>query len=227
MCEEAKDPDPERTDGWLVYFKSSLTGDEPEDVQQYRVNHPVFPHEPTSNQFFTESQFESYRRLGEHVVDSTFGRVMKLSDFTTGDPILSLFQDLYRKWHPVAGQEKSGNYTERYASLMQKLGADADLAFLGSQFFGVPASNALQSEAGRRKAFFYCLEVIQLMEDVYFDLGFASDEVRYSPSYGGWMKTFHRWKSSEELRKSFEIARETYNLLFQRFFDSLEIKKPI
>jgi len=30
---------------------------------------PLFPHHPTSDQFFDESQFESYRRLGLHVVE--------------------------------------------------------------------------------------------------------------------------------------------------------------
>ncbi len=33
----------------------------------YAARHPAFPHEPTSDQFFDEAQFESYRRLGEHV----------------------------------------------------------------------------------------------------------------------------------------------------------------
>src|SRR5687768_7830157 len=31
---------------------------------------PVFPHEPTSNQWFTEAQFESYRMLGAVSADA-------------------------------------------------------------------------------------------------------------------------------------------------------------
>ncbi|MGE5325122.1 MAG: patatin-like phospholipase family protein [Actinomycetota bacterium] len=58
------------TDGELLYIKASLTGDEPADVTQYYKAHPDFPHESTANQFFNESQFESYVRLGSHVVDS-------------------------------------------------------------------------------------------------------------------------------------------------------------
>jgi hypothetical protein len=38
-------------------------------VRQYAITHPTFPHESTSNQFFTESQFESYRHLGSFSVD--------------------------------------------------------------------------------------------------------------------------------------------------------------
>lgn len=52
---------------WLVYVKATLTGDEPVDVLEYHSSHPDFPHESTANQFFDEAQWESYRRLGEHI----------------------------------------------------------------------------------------------------------------------------------------------------------------
>ena len=32
-----------------MYFKASLTGDEPEDVKQYHSTHPDFPHQSTPN----------------------------------------------------------------------------------------------------------------------------------------------------------------------------------
>jgi hypothetical protein len=51
-------------DGWLLYLKSGLHGTEPMDVLSYAMSHSTFPHETTANQFFTESQFESYRMLG-------------------------------------------------------------------------------------------------------------------------------------------------------------------
>ena len=54
--------------GHILYIKASITGDEPPDVLNYRRQHGAFPHDTTLNQFFTESQFESYRRLGEHIV---------------------------------------------------------------------------------------------------------------------------------------------------------------
>jgi hypothetical protein len=52
---------------WLVYIKATLTGDEPVDVLEYHSSHRDFPHESTANQFFDEAQWESYRRLGEHI----------------------------------------------------------------------------------------------------------------------------------------------------------------
>jgi hypothetical protein len=51
--------------GVLLYLKSHMTSDIPADVMAYAAANPAFPHETTGNQFFTESQFESYRCLGE------------------------------------------------------------------------------------------------------------------------------------------------------------------
>jgi len=63
--------DAERGDlGTLLYFKPSLTGDEPYDLYQYAARNKQFPHESTGDQFYDEAQWEAYRRLGEHVVHS-------------------------------------------------------------------------------------------------------------------------------------------------------------
>ena len=69
--------------GAVWYIKASLTGkpsaageegsaelpDVPGDLQNYKLQHPYFPHDSTADQWFTESQFESYRRLGQSIVD--------------------------------------------------------------------------------------------------------------------------------------------------------------
>ena len=65
--------DPSPTAGWLLYLKPTLlkpgqgAADVPLDVQKYHEHHPAFPHESTGDQFFDEAQWESYRRLGEHI----------------------------------------------------------------------------------------------------------------------------------------------------------------
>jgi hypothetical protein len=53
--------------GTLLYIKSSMMKDAPEDILNYATQNPTFPHETTGDQFFTESQFESYRYLGYHI----------------------------------------------------------------------------------------------------------------------------------------------------------------
>jgi len=55
-------------DGRLIYIKPLLLGQEPPDVLSYSKANPTFPHQTTSDQFFDESQTESYRTLGRHSV---------------------------------------------------------------------------------------------------------------------------------------------------------------
>ncbi|MCZ7484137.1 patatin-like phospholipase family protein [Rhizobium rhizogenes] len=56
-------------EGILLYVKSSVTGDERSYVLDYERRFPRFPHEATSDQFFSEEQFEAYRALGFHAMD--------------------------------------------------------------------------------------------------------------------------------------------------------------
>ncbi|MBZ5605618.1 MAG: hypothetical protein LAO79_25240, partial [Acidobacteriia bacterium] len=62
-------------EGKLLYIKSSIAGEEPEDVLAYKACHPEFPHQTTADQWFDESQFESYRALGRFVMESALERL--------------------------------------------------------------------------------------------------------------------------------------------------------
>ena len=44
-------------------------------MRNYAAENPGFPHQTTGDQWFAERQFESYRRLGEHVMDKVFERL--------------------------------------------------------------------------------------------------------------------------------------------------------
>ncbi len=59
-------------DGRLVYLKPAFYGDEPSDIYNYAQRSPAFPHEPTTDQFFSESQLESYRALGYYIATRVF-----------------------------------------------------------------------------------------------------------------------------------------------------------
>jgi hypothetical protein len=73
---------------WIVLLKPSPQAGAPADVLQYGKTHPAFPQEPTSDQFFDEAQWESYRSLGEYIA----GRVLapavwaELQQFMAGGP---------------------------------------------------------------------------------------------------------------------------------------------
>lgn len=63
-------PDPDhpgqtcRPQGTLVVIKPSLHNALDVDVLSYAERNPAFPHEPTSDQFFDEAQWESYQSPG-------------------------------------------------------------------------------------------------------------------------------------------------------------------
>jgi hypothetical protein len=59
-------------DGMLIYLKPAYYGDEPIDIFNYAQTSQAFPHESTADQWFSESQFESYRALGQHCMQQVF-----------------------------------------------------------------------------------------------------------------------------------------------------------
>ncbi|WBS00033.1 patatin-like phospholipase family protein [Pseudoduganella sp. SL102] len=56
--------DGECEDGVLLYIKPAIAGGENADLLNYSRVNPEFPHQSTADQWFDESQFESYRLLG-------------------------------------------------------------------------------------------------------------------------------------------------------------------
>ncbi|OGA99417.1 MAG: hypothetical protein A3E25_17805 [Burkholderiales bacterium RIFCSPHIGHO2_12_FULL_69_20] len=77
-CIQYDRADAEAPPGMLYLIKPVLTGDEPFDVQRYaaatKQRPPAFPQQSTGDQFFDETQFESYRMLGLHSVRNSFPR---------------------------------------------------------------------------------------------------------------------------------------------------------
>jgi hypothetical protein len=57
--------------GHILYLKPGVHQVEPADVGSYAAQCETFPHESTSDQWFSESQFESYRALGKHIMEAT------------------------------------------------------------------------------------------------------------------------------------------------------------
>ncbi|EFA80973.1 patatin family protein [Heterostelium album PN500] len=102
--------------GYLLYIKSSLTGDEDEVIKEYQSQHPSFPHESTTDQFFTESQFEAYRSLGYHIGGSSlFGP--KHNRLFDGEDVDSFFERIYQSCTgelPKGWQEKRDDSGSQY-----------------------------------------------------------------------------------------------------------------
>jgi hypothetical protein len=77
------------TNGTLIYVKATKHAGGaplPYDVYSYSKASQSFPHESTSDQWFSESQFESYRALGRHTVAQILG-----------DSQLQEFQEMFER----------------------------------------------------------------------------------------------------------------------------------
>ena len=62
-------------DGYVVYIKPAIhdtSNTEGAAVRSYAASSETFPHESTADQWFTESQFESYRALGLDIARTVF-----------------------------------------------------------------------------------------------------------------------------------------------------------
>lgn len=77
---------PEGAPGWLLYLKAAYVGDEPRDLHAYRQQQPRFPHQTTGDQFFDETQWECYRKLGEHTAERLFGEGAPYAGFKPPQP---------------------------------------------------------------------------------------------------------------------------------------------
>jgi hypothetical protein len=91
----ADDPDePEdKFVGRLIYLKPALLGHMPVDVMAYSKAYEAFPHEPTTDQWYAESQFESYRQLGQFIASRVDGAAAAPYDGNVGAERLAAFFD--------------------------------------------------------------------------------------------------------------------------------------
>ncbi|WP_345323941.1 patatin-like phospholipase family protein [Novipirellula rosea] len=81
--------------GWLLYLKSSISGNEGKAIESYREREPEFPHQSTADLAYDEEQFESYRALGEHIVTDTFSK--ELVGVTPPADIPTWFQEMRQR----------------------------------------------------------------------------------------------------------------------------------
>ena len=79
------------SNGTILYIKPALHGTEPAGIASYAAAHSDFPHETTTDQWFTESQFESYRSLGFEITDQIL-RSKHIAISPPGQPKVTLQQ---------------------------------------------------------------------------------------------------------------------------------------
>jgi hypothetical protein len=68
--------------GLILYVKTGYHGTESAGIRSYAMANLDFPHQSTANQWFSESQFESYRSLGFEIMENLLYRAAKDPDDT-------------------------------------------------------------------------------------------------------------------------------------------------
>ena len=231
-------PDSPGDPGIVVYIKSSLTGDEPADVLNYKKHHPVFPHDSTTDQWFSESQFESYRRLGHHVAYSVFEpglrQAAKVSD--RSQPLaIALETNNNRKeffntlrcvwWAPTPEIDKFASaHTKTYEALLSKVRIDANLpGFFNAISIGQEDWTKGRTPEQIEYAVQFSSELIEFMWMVHNQLNLVLPEKRDHPYAQGWSKIFGRWAKVDVLRQGWKRYGDSYSTIFRRFAESGDI----
>lgn len=208
--------------GMILYFKPTLTGDEPTDITQYHGRNVDFPHESTGDQFYDEAQWESYRRLGEHSAQSVLGFLNKRRN-KDASFVENAFLAAGQRWHcaPEDLNEVFLQLTERCAALETDIRLNAPASFRAEFFPEVaevlgqkpPAESQDPDEVG--KVLQFLLLICQVMEDAW--VGAQLDRYWSHPLNEGWMNYFQRWASTPSFRLWWPILRPTYSDGFREF----------
>ena len=214
--------------GTLIYLKPSLTGKEPSDVQDYAAHHTTFPHEPTSDQFFDESQFESYRRLGEHIAYEVFNPI---TTDTLSQSVSDLFHKLRSHWVtlPPGIKESFLKETEGLCDIERQLREDPYLLHYDTQLYPelntimgfsesvTSSDSAAPADTGQmeRSVLHLCHTQIQLMENVF--LAVQLDKYHAHPLNRGWINLFRRWAAAEDFRRLWPVLRGGFSKAFVDF----------
>jgi len=211
--------------GTLIYVKACLTGDEPADILEYAHSQPDFPHQTTSDQFFDEAQFESYRRLGEHTAREVFRPAKNTSPVAEPPKVATIFHELRTHWvtYPPGIRDSFLKTTDAFVRLETKLRDDAELSRFDTEIYpeletilgGPPAS--VISPGNTRANLHFCMQTIQLIEDVFIALHL--DKYHAHPLNCGWMNAFRRLAGAPTLRKLWPSVKSSFSAPFVEFAD--------
>jgi hypothetical protein len=241
---------PDKTTGLLLYLKPSLLGNESADISHYASAHGEFPHEPTSDQFFDEHQFEAYRELGHasgrRVLMKTSGRmegrVRARSTQKGGSAALGL-EDHERKECLLLELEHclfepsnaiSLRFTRHGAALSRLLEQQRRtraLRFLDDQINPgwlqvggdpYPRANEASMALPEGKEFRACFYFVQQLIQLMESVYIDLDLERNwgHPDNRGWINLFRQWTWVPMFRLVWALSAQTWGSRFVRFCEN-------
>ena len=236
-CECLGEEDDDPYTGVIVYMKSSLVGDEPPDLMTYKLKHDVFPQDSTANQWFLETQFEAYRRLGHHVAMTTMMPAMSPRRVKLDPPdaaqtgataeIRRLFDRMYDIWYPRTPEMEKylADHLKLYEGVLKDLRDRKELVGLEAALnhparttddveWEIPEGEDAQSRLYPEQ---FANSMLDFMYTVYTDLKLAFPDNRISPHSEWWICTFRRWGRVTLLRKAWRGHVAGYPMEFRLF----------
>jgi hypothetical protein len=220
---------PEGEQGILVLLKPTLTGDEPNDVLQYRSRNHEFPQETTGDQFYDQAQWESYRRLGVHVAETALTPGLSRSRRTTIETDKRLergnfldFARLRSAWYPTPVDFNASylDLTQRCQDIERAVG-EAGISGLVQQVFPevttVTGPETPIAPADWPRVVELLTQIGQLMEDVL--IGCRLNEIPNHPYNQGWINYFHRWAATPAFRMWWPVLRPTWSHELRAFVE--------
>jgi hypothetical protein len=220
--------------GTLIYIKSSLTGDEPSDVGNFAAQHALFPHQSTADQFFTESQFESYRALGYHVAQRVVCDALTEIDQreSLGRQAVAekLFAALRERWQPApAGFSQSFlESTKPFIDVQQALRRDGNLRNFSDALYpqlrqkvqALRDAHTDPAVADKKVEQFWAelhltSQLLQIMENAWLVL--QLEKYFRHPMNSGWRAVFRLWAGSEPFRRHWTTLYPEYGKTFVKF----------
>lgn len=214
---------PAHEKGYLIYLKPSLTGDEGQDLVEFSQRIPEFPHQTTADQWFDESQFESYRKLGMHIGEEAFSRYQDEDTKPLAD-LGQLFRRLRGYWCPPSQSINTNStfHVTEYTRIMELIRTQPALRNFDHTMF-----EKLQDigQVDPREEFYVCNALIQLIENVYADLDL--EHLWQHPHVQGWMSVFRRWAQQPPFRRTWNICEWTYAERFRNFYNDRLRGRPI
>ena len=235
---------PEGSQGVVVYLKSTLTGDEPADILNYKKEHSSFPHDTTLNQWFSESQFESYRRLGHHVAVSVFepaGMNAPRRVNCTDEPHYvcaqiagrnEYFEKLRKIWWASTPEMDrfTAAHTTRYEELLEKARTDKDLpGFFDMMFSDSDERKDWKTNHSYKETEYavrFSSQLIEFVFMVFNELKLVLPEKRNHPYAQGWSLIFTKWAKIDVVQDAWKRYRVSYSPSFRGFVQSDAVGLP-
>jgi hypothetical protein len=235
-CLDGEEADPYT--GVIVYLKSSLVGDEPADLLAYQLLSPVFPQDSTANQWFTESKFEAYRRLGHHVAMTTMKPALPPQDtaIQERDQVPTLFDRMYAIWYPRTPEMEKylGDHLKQYEGILKELREHKELAGLeavlnDARHFSETSLIAWNAPGGDPESMTYPAQfansLLDFMYTVYTNLQLAFPDNRVSPHAEWWICLFRRWCRVTLVQDAWRSHAPMFSVEF-RLFARRELRLP-